>query len=82
MPLYEFECHGCGARFERLVRAGDSPPTCPACQGADIERLLSMFAVNSDATRAANLDKGRKAGAKERRDRKHAEIEAIENHHH
>lgn len=82
MPLYEFECRGCGARFERLIRAGDPAPVCPDCSSSEIERLLSMFAVDSETTRASNLEKGRKAGAKERRDRKHAEIEAIENHHH
>jgi putative FmdB family regulatory protein len=82
MPLYEFECHGCGTRFERLVRGPESSTTCPSCNSSEIERLLSLFAVNSESTRAANLEKGRRAGAKERRDRKHAEIEAIEHHHH
>jgi putative FmdB family regulatory protein len=81
MPLYEFECRGCASRFERLVRAGDSP-TCPACGSVDLERILSLFAVSSEATRASNLEKGRKASAKERRDKKHAEIEAIEHHSH
>jgi len=81
MPLFEFECRGCGTRFELLVRTGDSP-ACPSCRSADIERLLSMFAVSSDGTRASNLDAARKAGAKERRDKKHAEVEAIENHSH
>jgi putative FmdB family regulatory protein len=81
MPLYEFECRGCGRQFELLVRTGDSP-ACPSCLSVDLERILSMFAVSSEATRATNLDRARKAGAKERRDRKHAEIEAIENHSH
>jgi hypothetical protein len=45
-----------------------------------LERLLSMFAVSSEATRASNLSAARKAGAKEARDRKHAEMEAIQNH--
>ncbi len=80
MPLYEFECRGCGSRFEQLVR-GEGLPTCPSCESTDLERLLSMFAVSSAATRASNLDAGRKAGAKERRDKKHAEIEAIQHHH-
>jgi putative FmdB family regulatory protein len=78
MPLFEFECRNCHARFELLVRG--ETPVCPTCQSADLERMLSMFAVSSDATRASNLSAARKAGAKEARDRKHAEIEAIENH--
>ena len=81
MPLYEFECRGCRSQFELLVRPGDSP-ACPSCKSADLERVLSLFAVSSEATRATNLDRARKAGAKERRDRKHAEIEAIEHHSH
>ena len=80
MPLYEFECHGCGARFELLVRG--EVPACPSCKSIDLERLLSMFAVSSAATRSSNLDSARKAGAGERRDRKQAEIEAIEHHRH
>jgi putative FmdB family regulatory protein len=45
MPLYDFRCRGCGAEFEALVR----PPaatSCPACAGADLERLLSSFSVS------------------------------------
>jgi putative FmdB family regulatory protein len=81
MPLYEFECRGCGDRFELLVR-GEGSPACPSCKSIDLERLLSMFAVSSEGTRSSNLDGARKAGAKERRDRKHAEIEAIQHHSH
>jgi putative FmdB family regulatory protein len=81
MPLYEFECGECGAQFERLVRGSESV-ACPACNSVRVERLLSMFAVNSETTRASNLEKGRKAMAKERRDRQQAEIDAIRNHEH
>ncbi len=46
MPLYEYKCRGCGNEFEVLVRPPASP-TCPGCQSADLERLLSGFAVTS-----------------------------------
>jgi putative FmdB family regulatory protein len=78
MPLFEFECRSCHARFELLVRG--ETPVCPTCQSADLQRMLSMFAVSSEATRASNLSAARKAGAKEARDRKHAEMEAIQHH--
>jgi putative FmdB family regulatory protein len=81
MPLYEFRCRRCEAQFELLVRSG-SEPACPSCTATDLERILSMFAVSSEATRASNLSAARKAGAKEAKDRKQAEIEAIQNHSH
>ena len=30
MPLYDFECERCGARFTELVAAGATPRTCPS----------------------------------------------------
>ena len=43
MPLYDFRCQGCGARFE--ARAGaDELPACPECGAPETERLLSPFA--------------------------------------
>jgi putative FmdB family regulatory protein len=44
MPLYEYECRGCGKTFEALV-TGAAAPSCPGCHGQDLNRLLSVFAV-------------------------------------
>ena len=44
MPIYEFECEGCGERFEELVAAGAESVPCPACASARTRRLLSGFA--------------------------------------
>jgi len=46
MPLFEYECRGCGHHFEHLTRASD-PPTCPACQGGDLQKQFSVFAAQS-----------------------------------
>ena len=46
MPLYDYSCRACGHQFEALVR-GTITPTCPECQSADLERLLSTFAMSS-----------------------------------
>jgi putative FmdB family regulatory protein len=85
MPIYEYECRGCGRRFEYLVRpsaaAADNSPACPSCHSQDLEKLLSSFAVSSAGTKQLHLQDGRKRGQKERLDTKHAEIEAIEHHH-
>jgi putative FmdB family regulatory protein len=67
MPLYEYICRACGHEFEALVRNGIVPP-CPSCKSEELERLLSDFAVNSAERRKLNLNSGRKAMAKERRD--------------
>ncbi len=61
---------------------GATQPACPSCQGADLEKLLSLFAVDSAATRQSNLQAGRKHIQKEQRDRAVAERESIEHHHH
>lgn len=43
MPLYDFRCAACRARFE--ARTGpDELPACPECGAAETERLLSPFA--------------------------------------
>jgi putative FmdB family regulatory protein len=47
MPLFEFECRGCGRRFEYLTRDGQSP-SCPACHGSDLQKQLSVFAVGAE----------------------------------
>ena len=56
MPLYEYECRACGHEFEYLTRAEQSP-ACPACKSEDLQKQLSVFAVNasggSNATREA-----------------------------
>ncbi len=34
MPIYEYECFGCGAHFERRQRFDEEPVgICPTCQG-------------------------------------------------
>jgi putative FmdB family regulatory protein len=47
MPLYEYECRACGQHFEFLTRDGQSP-ACPGCQGGDLQKLLSVFAVSAN----------------------------------
>ncbi len=81
MPLFEYTCRGCGAAFELLVRH-DTVLACPSCQGQDLEKALSLFAVDSDGTRKANLAAGRRHNRKAQTDRAVAEREMIEHHDH
>jgi putative FmdB family regulatory protein len=40
MPTYEYECKGCGLRFERRQPITDEPLTeCPECRG-EVRRLI------------------------------------------
>jgi putative FmdB family regulatory protein len=83
MPIYEYECRGCGHQFEfLLLPANPTVPTCPECQSLELERVISMFAVSSDGTRQMALKDGRKRAASVRRDKVQAEAEYERNHEH
>ncbi len=45
MPIYEFGCAACGARFERLSDAGIATAECPECGAEGAQRLMSSFAA-------------------------------------
>jgi putative FmdB family regulatory protein len=44
MPIYEYVCGDCAAKFERLVRAWGERVSCPSCASAKVEKQLSSFA--------------------------------------
>lgn len=56
MPLYEYQCGGCGHRFEALQRIGadGNELTCPSCAAPRPEKLLSTFACGSDGASASD----------------------------
>jgi putative FmdB family regulatory protein len=81
MPLYEYRCRTCGHQFEALVRVSDRA-ACPSCQGTDLEQLVSMFAVNSEATRQSALRGAKERQKKVTRDKAIADQEEIEHHRH
>ncbi len=47
MPLYEFDCPGCGRTFEKLVRSASAVDqvVCPLCGNQHVKKKLSTFAV-------------------------------------
>ncbi len=69
MPIYEFECEECGARFEELVAAGAADVACPECGSTRTRRLLSNVsppgrlprgpAVRSDESRRGEREAAR-----------------------
>jgi len=52
MPLFEYDCRGCGQRFEYLVRA-DDPARCPACGGADLVKRPSVPSAHTNTPSAS-----------------------------
>jgi putative FmdB family regulatory protein len=50
MPIYEYRCQQCGEvfshRFRTLKAAAEGgPPACPACEGNEVQRLISSVAT-------------------------------------
>jgi putative FmdB family regulatory protein len=48
MPMYDFECQGCGHTFEAVARSDEKLP-CPECKGDNVERLISAPAIGGKA---------------------------------
>ena len=55
MPVYEFECEGCGARFEELTQSDTHSLSCPECGSDDTQRLLSTVAPAGRQPRGARV---------------------------
>jgi putative FmdB family regulatory protein len=82
VPLYDFICQQCGLRFEALIRRHIDDPFCPGCQGRDLTKLISMFAVDSSDMRVRALKSGREHASKDQREKARADREYMEKHLH
>ena len=49
MPIYEYQCKGCGRDFEALVRSS-TRVECPHCQSTTLEKKLSAFSTPTSAS--------------------------------
>lgn len=61
MPIFEYRCRECGARFEKIVRSAAEQVICDSCQSRKVEQLLSVFAVSAasgTATAASAAEAG------------------------
>ncbi len=58
MPIYEYSCRDCNARFQKLVQGFHNPPglVCPRCNSSQVLRAVSRFAtVKSEEARLEAL---------------------------
>lgn len=82
VPIYEFECEECGARFEELLGAGDAAAACAECGSARTSRVYSRVsppgrqprgaAVRSDESRRGEREAARADRITESRKRRAA----------
>ena len=62
MPIYEYECRACGARFERRQSVHDEPvKECPRCRG-HVRRVIHPVGVIFNAPGFYVTDNRPKAG--------------------
>jgi putative FmdB family regulatory protein len=73
MPVYEFECEGCGSRFEDLVSSSAERLVCPACGSERTRRLLSPVSPPSHQPRGGRV----RSGESQRREREAARVERL-----
>ncbi len=51
MPIYEYECNGCGERHEFIQKFSDSPKRkCPSCGKQRLRKLVSAAAFRLKGT--------------------------------
>ncbi len=65
MPLYEYYCDDCEARFElmRPMSQAGSTATCPRCQGSHAHKMISAFAaVSKDSSGGSRMVASSAAG--------------------
>jgi len=60
MPIYEYICQDCGARFEalRAMKDADQPITCKKCFGPRTNRALSLFNATSGGQTVTHASNG------------------------
>jgi putative FmdB family regulatory protein len=58
MPIYEFDCSECGARFDELVAGEAAVVACPKCGSSRVSRRISTVAPPSRQPRGVRVREG------------------------
>ena len=81
MPIFEYQCLGCGHMFEYLILPKSSAASCPECESAEVEKMISVPAISSDGTkeraRQSGLARNKRLGVEKSR----ADHEYFHKHH-
>ncbi|MBV8847582.1 MAG: zinc ribbon domain-containing protein [Bryobacterales bacterium] len=48
MPIFEYKCDDCGAKFEKLVRRANDDVLCPSCGESHLTQQYSTFAAHAN----------------------------------
>ena len=76
MPLYEFECGRCGARFEDLVGVGTEGVDCRECGAEGARRVYSPPAPEPRIVKTGGALRRQEAGNAELRSRTKRDFKA------
>jgi putative FmdB family regulatory protein len=79
MPIYEYSCKQCQHRFEALVRGGKIPK-CPECGHTELERLMSLPAVKSEATHDLAMRAAKRRDTAQAKERVDAQLKYEQSH--
>jgi putative FmdB family regulatory protein len=52
MPIFEYKCDDCDAKFEKLVRRADEKVLCPQCGESHLTTQYSTFAARANGKSA------------------------------
>jgi len=80
MPIYEYQCRHCGHGFEYLVRSSSPAAACPSCLSQDLKQLISLSAMSSEGSRAANYSAAQKKSAGVRKDKQSEDHKHLHEH--
>ena len=73
MPIFEYKCLECEQEFEHLLRTGGPDAICPSCFGGNVGRVISLCAVSSASSRAANLSAAHQRAAGKRQEKQRSD---------
>ena len=63
MPIFEYECNGCGHQFEFLQLNKNELVNCPECNSEKVTRLFSVFGFLSGARETPDNHAGSKCSS-------------------
>ena len=80
MPMFEYSCKSCDKEFEALVRTNSPAPSCPACQGSELEKLISTPAIKSDSTHSLAMRAAKKRDSAQAQERMYTQLQYEQSH--